>query len=415
MRRLSLYKKHIVLLLIFINLSFSIGMAFAYWASDISSSNTNGNGLLDIGEWGIPIFTVDDFYNFATKTTSQSTDLYYLANDIDFTGYTWNYVSTIIFRGELNGNGKVISNLTIEVAGGSYHGIFPRMLGGRIYDLSLDNIYIKSGFSGTSQRSGVVAGQITGGTNLLSNLTLNNIRVEGASTNGVGGLVGLISGSTTVVTIENIKATELKVFNLYSYTGGLVGRQNNSGSRINMYDIDLDVEIYSHAASSYSGGLIGRTVSGGLLDINRTIIEGYHTNTFVTAYGFNAYSPRYLGGIIGYNLSQTVNVTISNTLYTGSLYNNLNNRRNNVGTVSGRQSFNATLSDVYYAFVEFRSSTGTVIYTPDITLTGQNATLVTATELPPISWWNNAYTIFSQANNLWQQDSNTGRLELIRV
>lgn len=414
MYRLSLRKRHLIFILVFLNIFFSISMAFAFWASDISSSDTSGNGSLDIGEWGIPIFTVDDFYEFATKSTSASTDLYYLANDLDFTGYSWTYVSSVIFRGELNGRGKTISNLNIYVNGGNYHGIFPRMLGGRIYDLTFDNIHIDSGLSGTSQRSGMIAGQITGGTNLISNLTLNNIRVEGASTNGVGGLVGLVSGSSTVLTIENIKATELKVFNRYSYTGGLVGRQNNSGSVVNMYDIDIQTEVFSLAASSYSGGLIGRTVSGGILDVNRAIVEAEHINTFVTSFGFNTYSPRYLGGLIGYNLSQTTNVTLSNILYTGSLFNNLNNRRNNVGTVSGRQSFNATLTDVYYSFVAFRSSTGTVIYTPDISLTGQNGTLVSATSLPTVTWWNNAYTTFSQANNLWQQDPVTGRLELIR-
>jgi len=414
MKNLKPIRKKIIIILIILNFFLSLGLTFSYWASQIIGNQNEQSGEINIGDWGIPIFTTNEFYDFATRSNSSNTDRYYLANNLDFTGFTWNYTPTIIFRGQLSGNHKTISNLEITVAGGNYHGIFPRMNGGKVFDITFNNVMMISGFSGTSQRSGLIVGEITGGTVDFENITILNSSVSGTSSSGVGGIVGLISGASTVVNIKNVQTRDIKVFNLNAYSGGLVGRTNNSGSTLNMEDIDFHGEIYSNVAGSYVGGLVGRIVSGGIYNLNRAVIEARFQNTLVTTTNYLAYSQRYLGGIIGYNLSQTSNVNISNVLFTGSLFNQINNRRLDVGNVTGRHSSLVTLNNVNHSFVEYRSSSGGVIYVPDGTQTGQSGTLVNAFMLPNQTWWNDFYDILDLANDLWTQDINTGRTYLIR-
>ena len=63
--------------------------------------------------------------------------------------------------------------------------------------------------------------------------------------------------------------------------------------------------------------------------------------------------------------------------------------------------------------VAFRSSSGTAIYVPDVTLRGIAATMVNAQAMPSLAWWNTFSTEFDNANDLWAQDG-TGRLYLVR-
>ncbi len=96
------------------------------------------------------------------------TDEYYLANDIDFTNFAWDYDTTfnnVIFRGVLNGNNKILSNLTItnNLATSLNTSIFPRSEGGRIFNLTLDNVHIKVMIGGPNSRAGLLIGTVRGG------------------------------------------------------------------------------------------------------------------------------------------------------------------------------------------------------------------------------------------------------------
>jgi len=394
----------------------STGLSFAYWASSVSGSVTQGQPVVSIGDWGIPIFTAQEFYDFANKVNSVATDEYYLANNIDFTGFTWTYSasnSTVTFRGKLNGNNKTLSNLTITNASTSYlyTGIFPRMDGGTVYNLTLNNVNTVTALTGTSQRSGIITGNVYGGTNNISNIKLINCGSQGNSSNGVGGLVGNVQTASTILNLSRIKATNLKVFNKSAYVGGLVGRISTTGARVNMSDIDFKGEVHSYTSSGYSGGLIGYIPSGTFLTVDRAVVEATYQNTLVTnSTYYLRYSDRYLGGIIGRNAAVTANVKLTDVFFTGSLYNQTNTRRNDVGTVSGLDTTQATLTRTYYAYVAYRTSTGTISYT-QTGQTGQMSTAVSTTSMPTTTWWNTFYTTFGAANNYWLQDG-TGRLYL---
>lgn len=409
MEALSKTKIRIIILLAIINTLFSAGMSYAYWASSIAGNSNQGIPIVTIGEWGIPIFTAQEFYDFATKTNSLATDEYYLANDIDFTGFTWVYNASnnsVTFRGSLNGRNKTLSNLTITNTSTSYryNGIFPRMNGGKVFDLTLDNVNTITALSGTTQRSGIITGNAYGGTNDITNITLIDCSSQGNSTNGVGGLVGNIQNSGTIVNLSQIKATNLRVFNKTAYVGGLVGRMATSGSIVNMDDIDFEGQVYAYTSAGYSGGLIGYLRSGSYLTLNRAIIEVNFQNTLVTdATYYLKYSDRYLGGIIGYNAAASSLVNLTDVFMTGSLFNQTNTRRNDVGTISGRDSTQATHTNTYYSYVSYRTSTGTISYT-QTGQTGEMADVVSTTSMPTLSWWNGFYTPFSAANSYWAQD-----------
>jgi uncharacterized membrane protein (UPF0136 family) len=421
MKHIRHYKKTILILLIILNGFFSFSMSFAYWASAVLNNNSSSSGNIDIGVWSIPITTPQEFYDFATKTDSQSTDSYYLLNDLDFTGFTWNYNASnnsVIFRGELLGNGKKIANLTINNFSSTYlyHGIFPRMDGGTIKDLTLENVRLElnnTSLSGTVMRAGLLVGDIYNGkTNTISNIKLIDSSVKGTSVNGVGGLIGRIRSNNTVVNISNIKATGLNVFSTTNYVGGIVGRISNNAT-VSIVDIDIEGNIYGHGTSSYTGGILGYINNNTQPVLIKNVIAEMGTQNIIETNPtyFLLYSKRYLGGIIGYHNRTGTLTTVENVVFLGSLYNNLNNRRLDVGTVTGRATVanTPTAIQAYYAFVTFRDATGNVVYNPDGTPTGQMSTLIDDDAYPSQAWWNSAYDVLSADNPLWTQDPVTGR------
>lgn len=401
----------VVLLICF---SSALAIGYAYWDS---STNTQNN-TVNIGDWGTPITTPQEFYDFATKTNSSTSDHYYLFNDIDFSGYNWVYnssKSSVVFRGILDGNGKTISNLSLNYTSMSYQyfGIFPRMQGGAIYNLTLSNVFLNlstTALYGTSLRSGLLTGNVYGSTNIFSNITIIDCGVRGTSSTGSGGLIGSVTTGSTIVNINNIKATNLKVFNKSANAGGLIGSINSSGATVTINDIDLQGEVFSNANSSYTGGIVGNIVSGGKLTVNRAIIDMTSQNTLETSTTYrNKYTVKYLGGFIGRNQSSRTNVFLTDVFFTGSLYPQSNNNRSYVGTLIGTTGGSYTSTRAYYSNVTFRSSNGSFITTPDTTCKGIMAPSVTADN----PWWNEFKTNFDLANGLWAQDSD-GRLYLVR-
>lgn len=396
--------------------AFAIG--YAYFDNTIKTQTNTMN----IGDWGIPITTPQEFYAFATKTDSLATDHYYLFNDIDFSGYNWEYNNTVVsvvFRGVLDGNGKKLSNLTLYQDNRNYQyiGIFPKMEGGSVYNLTLDNIDLDIGSNSlkrTALKAGLIAGEVIGSTNTISNITIIDCGVRGTSSSGAGGLVGSVTTSSTVLNINNIKATNLKVFNKSSNTGGIIGAINSSRTSVNISDIDIEGEVYSYGSTSQTGGIIGRIAGGGKLTINRAIVEMTSRNTLETSSTYyNRYSNQYLGGFIGRNESSSSNVFLYNAFFTGGLVTNSSTYRRYIGTAIGRSGGSYYSERIYYANVLVRLSNSSISTNTTETFYGYNAELVSRDSMPNESWWNTFKTTFISANNLWTQDSN-GRLTLIR-
>ncbi len=414
----SLFKKLVFLMLIFMSFASVTSIGYSYW----DNLDDNKSEAIAIGDWGTLISTAQEFYDFATNANSLSTDAYYLVNDIDFTGFTWNLDATnsdITFRGNLIGNGHTISNLTIFTDNSSYSniGIFSHIEGGLISNVIFDNVNISIGsalYSSTSLTAGLIAGDAIGGTTTLDNITIINSGVAGTSASGVGGLIGNINGSTAIVNVSNIKAANLKIFNISSTVGGLIGQIDASGAQLNISDIDIQADVFSNDRFAYAGGIIGNISAGAAFSLSRAIIDISMQNTLITDNNYLTYSQKYVGGLIGQNQSDNTLVNIDNVFLTGSIFVDGKRNEDYADTAIGREKGSEVLTNGYYSYVEFRSSNGSPTYTPVASSTGVPLTLVNDnTSLPTLSWWNTFAAPFLSANSLWSQDG-SGRLYLLR-
>lgn len=169
---------------------------------------------------------------------------YILMNDIDLAGYDWTAVGTYDnpFVGEFNGNGYVISNLTINEPTKSSQGLFgycsSSLAAG---DVIIENVGLEN--------VNIVAQSFVGGLVARGSCDkINNCYVEGTikGGNNVGGFCGEID---VVIGITN------------SYSSGVIEGSNNVGGLCgyNIYHRKID-NCYSSAnvtGNSYVGGLMG--------------------------------------------------------------------------------------------------------------------------------------------------------------
>jgi hypothetical protein len=70
----------------------------------------------------------------------------------------------------------------------------------------------------------------------------------------------------------------------------------------------------------------------------------------------------------------------------------------------GRLGTAATLSNTYYSYVSYRTSTGGISYT-QTGQQGQMAPVVSETSMPSKSWWDSFFEdYYESVNSLWDQD-----------
>jgi len=97
----NLLSKVIILLLFVVLIASGSSLAYSYF----DSLSEPIRQTITVGEWMEPISTPQEFYDFATKTDSVSEDRYYLTNDLDFSGFTWELDALnndVVFKGVLH-------------------------------------------------------------------------------------------------------------------------------------------------------------------------------------------------------------------------------------------------------------------------------------------------------------------------
>lgn len=411
-----LLSKFLILLVFVIVLVSSSSLAYSYFDSKTNSSSSN----MPIGEWMIGISTPQEFYDFATKSDSVSEDKYYLENDIDFTGFDWTLDednNNVVFKGYLDGDNHTISNLTIYTDNSSYKflGIFPIIKGGTVKNLKLEDVETvidPSVLDSVTYRSGLIAGQISGTSKTtIENITINNCGVRANRGVGAGGIVGFIYGANASAEISNIKATNLKIFNVKPNSGGIVGQINKDVSSVIIKDVDIQADIFSYNIPSYVGGVVGKVEANVKLTIERAIIDMTTQNTLETSQNYLKYSRKYIGGIIGYSDSTTSLLNINEVFVTGDLITQGSAKSKYVGTAIGRNVGTYTINNSYYSNIQFKHTDGNLYYSQEPSNTGVNIPVVNDDSMPSLSWWNNYFIDFD--NGLWAQDS-SGRPYLIR-
>ena len=220
--------------------------------------------------------------------------------------------SSTEFAGSLDGQGRVISNLAINLASTNYVGLFGYIRpGGAVSNVSLQAASITG-----QDRVGILAGYSKG--------TISNASATGSVTaNGLGGgLIGESSGSVAnswaAVTVAGTTPTS-------SSMGGLVGWSNAGGTIQDSYATGnvtagtggtraggLTAQSNGSILRSYATGAVsgGSQGVGGLVGFNSgaTIVDSYATGA-VTATAF-------AGGLVGFNSS---GATIVNSHATGAV------------------------------------------------------------------------------------------------
>lgn len=205
------------------------------------------------------------------------------------------------FTGTFDGNGFVITNLTINKPDISCQGLFGRTNGATLTNIALENVNVKGknhigGLVGWSRASVIknscVTGDVEGWGNIGGLVGYNhNSTIEKSHSTGnvsggndTGGLVGYSYNGT--------------ITNSYS-TGRVLGK-NFTGGLVGYSGIDTITNSYSTGtvtgAGNYAGGLVGRNWRG-------TIANSYATG--------NVSGENKIGGLVGKNCSGTITNTYS--------------------------------------------------------------------------------------------------------
>ncbi len=94
-----------------------------------------------------------------------------------------------------------------------------------------------------------------------------------------------------------------------------------------------------------------------------------------------------------------------------TVFTETDQRKDNVGTISGRGTLITSLTNVFHSQVSYRDNGGGVIFNAT-SQTGQMSPFVSQTQMPDPLWWDNFAVNFLAAEPAWTQDQGTKRLIL---
>jgi hypothetical protein len=220
----------------------SLGCGAADFESEQVGETQEAAGPIPITKW-------DDLVAMGTSGS------YRLDVNLNASGKTWTPKS---FTGTFDGNGKTISNLTINVAGDT--GFFVSTNGATVKNVKFTNMSVTGGW---------LVGGIAG---YAEDSTFERVVVEGTITasNGwaAGGLAGYFLGGT--MTRSYAKGTVNG--SLYYAAGGLVGGLFVSTiGRSEIFECYAQVNVSPDTSDTlriiHSGGLVGHTFAGNIHDV----------------------------------------------------------------------------------------------------------------------------------------------------
>ena len=184
--------------------------------------------------------------------------------------------------GSLDGQGHAVSNASITGIRG-YGGLFPRANGATIRNLVVDNITIS-----TSDRAGGLIGRVENGDTLVENVVIKNSSITGNNSNGVGGLIGIVSRKTDVYNVSVINTTVTNTSQ--ANVGGLVGRVDSAALYADdIFILGVTVKSgYVHTTIVGAGALVGYVrdnanslFSGVRVVVWNTTVDGDVTRAFI--------------------------------------------------------------------------------------------------------------------------------------
>ncbi len=336
----------------------------------ITAANfAGGNGLSDSP---YQIATVDQLTYMAsllnhTTTYSAYKDKYYILNiSLDLSGIPWTPIanSANAFSGNFNGNGHIISNLTIGTAASpstawQYTGLFGKVLGtATIQNLRLEDVLIYSGENTTNDGSnGVNTGGLAGwvsGSSGSARSAISNCFVSGCVSSAADApSVGLLTGAVGYCDVSKCYSAGSVYCNTGYAAGGLIGTAQLESAVTNCFST-------ASVKSAYAGGLIGS------LSINTNVTNCYATGNVTGTDTSGVYS----GGFVGFTDSESTEALINNCYYNSSASQYVNGavRTNAIGLGLGSVSAKTA---AYMQSADFITDLGATIWAADTSTVNQ--------------------------------------------
>ncbi len=181
------------------------------------------------------------------------------------------------FKGTFDGNGKAISNMTIDNSSGDYQGLFGKIDGAVIEKLGVTDVALT-----THSKSGGIAGRVT-------NSSITNCYTTGSVSgtySNIGGIAGYVETNSTIL---NCYSTCDVTGGLY-YTGGIAGYLSSS-SVLNCYATG------TISGTESIGGIVGNSSSGTVSNCAALNVKIAGTTSDVG---------RIIGSVVGATLSNNV-------------------------------------------------------------------------------------------------------------
>ena len=279
--------------------SLNIGFSECTGAALTNSPFANWSGSDPGGT--IVICTADQFNRIYDGTTYHSVTPaarlardYRLGADIDLDGVTVNRIGSDVaqFTGDFDGNDYTISNFSFP-SSADYAGLIAYMNGSAIADLTITT----TGVSGATW-VGVLAARSNGG-------TITNVHIRGATGDGsdtisatggrIGGMVGQMDGSTTVISQSSVD--DLTITAVSFWCGGMVGALVGAGAEKSYVGAGVSLsgstetggfvgvlsnsatsivsDSYSHATVTSNGNGVGGFV--GVMNTGSSVVNSYST------------------------------------------------------------------------------------------------------------------------------------------
>ncbi|MDR3491177.1 MAG: filamentous hemagglutinin N-terminal domain-containing protein, partial [Gammaproteobacteria bacterium] len=194
-------------------------------------------------------------------------------------GFTPIATSGSPFTGSFNGQGYTINNLFMNRGDFTSLGLFSSVSSGAsvvISNLGLTNVNITQTSTASNTNTAAVVGIIAGSTTLLSNVWVTGtVQATAGTTPSVGGLVGLINTGTSGSITNSYNAASVSVI-AGGFAGGITGHFA-TGTIQNSYNIGA---ISTTGAGSFLGGIAGNLCSGcGSIIISGTYNSGSISTT----------------------------------------------------------------------------------------------------------------------------------------
>ncbi len=245
----------------------------------------------------------------------------YLDVDVDLNGVTWDAIhGDIIFKGNFNGQGHVISNYKMLV--GSWNkGFFGRVGGNAtIQNLSLINVtydFRRTDKSSNLNNLGVLVSTAEPGEG--NTLTIKNVYVSAAmsltndgvnkdKTNyDIGGLIGVATTGSVILENCKFKGSIVDTANtkgvIAQKVGGLIGTVN-AGMSVTMKNCEVDATL--NVGGTRVGGLIGYSLSKNAITIQNCLVAGSVQSRVTSGSAF-------VGGLIGDAAEASTTYIVENT------------------------------------------------------------------------------------------------------